>query len=97
MSGFTLTADGSVLPLRYTGILRPYLMVPVRLSDTRYSANYVIFKVVHTLGLSDYTQSFTMRGNAVSAATSASAGLPAPSAAVAGAAAVSFNIQVDIF
>jgi len=97
MSGFTLTADGSVLPLRYTGILRPYLMVPVRLSDTRYSANYVIFKVVHTLGLSEYTQSFTMRGNAVSAAKSASAGQPALSAAVAGAAAVSFNIQVDIF
>ncbi len=97
MSGFTLTADGSVLPLCYTGILRPYLMVPVRLSDTRYSANYVIFKVVHTLGLSEYTQSFTMRGNAVSSAKSASAGLPAPSAAVAGAASVSFNIQVDIF
>jgi hypothetical protein len=97
MSSFTLTADGSVLPLCYTGILRPYLMVPVRLSDSRYSTNYIIFKVVHTLGLSEYTQSFTMRGNAVSAPKSAGAGLPAPFVAVAGAAAVSFNIQGNIF
>ncbi len=97
MSSFTLTADGSVLPLRYTGILRPYRRVPVKLSDTRYSSSYVIFKVVHTLGISDYTQSFTMRGNTVSPAKSASAGLPAPSASVAGAAAVSFNLQGNIF
>ena len=97
MSGFTLTAEGSVLPLCYTGILRPYRMVPVKLSDTRYSSNYVIFRVVHTLGVSEYTQSFSLRGNAVSAPKSANAGLPAPSASVAGALAVSFNLQVDIF
>jgi len=97
MSSFTLSAEGSVLPLRYTGILRPYRRIPVKLSDTRYSANYVIFKVIHTLGISEYTQSFSMRGNAVSPAKAPGAGLPAPSASIAGAASVSFNLQVNIF
>src|SRR5262245_39041199 len=96
-SGYTLSAEGSVLPLRYTGILLPYKKVPVRLSDTRYSADYIIFKVVHTLGISEYTQSFSMRANAVSEAASPTGGLPAPSASANGAAAVSFNIQMDIF
>ena len=96
-SSFTLSAEGSVLPSCYPAILVPYKMVPVRLSNSRFSTDYVIFKVTHTLGRSEYTQSFSVRGNAVSPQNSPSASLPAPSAAVAGAAAVSFNIQVDIF
>jgi len=96
MSGFTLSADGSVLPQRYTGILRPYRMIPVKLSDSRYSSNYIIYKVVHTLGISEYTQSFSMRGNVVSVEKPASGGLPALAAAAGGAAA-SFNIQLSIF
>ena len=65
-SSFTVRADGDVLPQCYGAILSPYRMVRARVSNSRYSANYVIFKVVHTLGLSEYTQSFSVRGNAVS-------------------------------
>jgi hypothetical protein len=96
-SSFTVRAEGAVLPLCYGAILSPYRMVPARVSNSRYSGNYVIFKVTHTLGLSEYTQSFTVRGNAVSPQTSPSASVPAAAAGVAGAASVSFNIQVDIF
>jgi hypothetical protein len=53
----------------------------------------VIFKVTHTLGLSEYTQSFTVRGNTVSPQASVSASVPSPSAAIA----ASFNVQVNIF
>ena len=71
-SALTMTADGSVLPLRYGGVLSPYRVIPVRLSDSRFSTHYVIFKVVHTLNHSNYTQSFTVKGNAVSSAVSGS-------------------------
>lgn len=91
-SGYTLKADGSVLPLRYTGILQAYKVVPVRLSDSRYSGNFLIFKVTHTLGRSEYTQSFTMRGNAVSPAKSSGPSVPAPSASVS----ASFNVQFGV-
>lgn len=89
-SGYTLKADGSVLPLRYTGILVPYKVVPVRLSDSRYSGNYLIFKVTHTLGRSEYTQSFNMRGNAVSPPKAAGPSVPAPSASM------SINVQFGV-
>ena len=92
-SGFSLEADGSVLPLCYAGVLSPYRVVAVRLSDSRFSANYVVFKVVHTLTASSYTQSFTVKGNAVSPSASASASAPAASAS----ASASFNVQVSIF
>ncbi len=96
-SSYTLSADGEVLPQCYNGILRPYMMVPVRVSNSRYSTDYVIRRVTHTLGLSEYTQSFSVVGKAVSPETSPSVSAPAAAAAVAGAAAVSFNIQADIF
>ena len=92
-SGYTLSADGSVLPMCYGAILSPYRMVSVRLSNSRYSTDYVIHKVIHTLGISEYTQSFSVRGNAVSPEASPSASMPEISASLA----VSFNIQVDIF
>jgi len=92
-SSFTLSAEGSVLPLCYGAMLSPYRRVRARLSNSRYSTTYVIFKVTHTLGVSEYTQSFTVRGNAVSPETSVSASVPSPSAAIAAA----FNVQVDIF
>lgn len=91
-SGYTLSAEGSVLPIRYSAILQPYKAVPVRLSDSRYSGNYLIFKVTHTLGRSEYTQSFTMRGNAVSASAAGGPSTPAPSASVS----ASFNIQFGV-
>lgn len=93
-SALSIEADGSVLPFCYTGVLSPYRVVPVRLSDSRYSTNYVIFKVTHTLTRSQYTQSFTVKGNAVSA-KKGGGGPSAPAASAS--AAVSFNIQVDIF
>ncbi len=94
-SGYTLSSDGSVIPACYSAVLSPYKMVSVRLSNSRYSGGYVIFKVTHTLGISEYTQSFSVRGNAVAPEADASASLPQPSAGIA--AAFSFNIQVDIF
>lgn len=64
--GYMYNAEGSVLPRRYEGILQPYKAVLVQLSDSRYSGDYVIHRVVHTLNKSEYTQSFTMRRNAIS-------------------------------
>lgn len=95
-SAYTLSAEGSIIPQTYTGILQPYKLVSVRVSNSRYSTDYVIKRVTHTLGRSEYTQGFSLLGNAVSPATSAGASAPAPSAAAAGAFAASFNIQMDI-
>lgn len=95
-SSYTIRAEGAVIPQRFRGILSPYRMIRARVSNSRYSSQYVIFKVTHTLGISEYTQSFSVRGNAVTPEASVSASSPA-AAVAAGAAAVSFNIQVDIF
>ncbi len=92
-SSFTVRAEGSVLPLCYGAILSPYRRLRARVSNSRHSTTYVIFKVTHTLGISEYTQSFSVRGNAVSPAASVSASIPSASAAIAAA----FNVQVDIF
>jgi hypothetical protein len=92
-SAYSIEATGSTLPLCYNGVLTPYRMVSVRVSDSRYSTDYVIFKVTHTLTRSHYTQTFTLRGKAVSEKKGASATSPAASASVA----ASFNIQVSIF
>lgn len=95
-ASYTIRAEGSVLPQCYPAILSPYKRIGVRVSNSRYSTDYVIFKVTHTLGRSEYTQSFSVRGNA--ATPEASSGGPASSAlAAAGAASVGFNIQLDIF
>lgn len=93
-ASFTIGAEGSVMPHRFTAILTPYRMVSARLSNSRYSANYVIFQVTHTLGVSEYTQRFSVRGNSVSPETSPGASLPSASA-LAGA--VGFNTQRGIF
>lgn len=91
-ASFTVRAEGAVIPYRFTAILSPYRMVRARLSNTRYSANYVIFKVTHTLGISEYTQSFVVRGNSVAAETSSSAARPAAAAS----ASAGFNTQMGI-
>jgi hypothetical protein len=83
-SGYLYTAEGSVLPLRYPGILRPYALVPVQLADSRYSGNYVISKVTHTLGRSEYKQSFAMIRNAVSDSKNKNDLAPAAAAKKAG-------------
>lgn len=92
-SGFSLEATGSVMPFCYTGVLMPYRVVQAQISDSELSANYVIFKVKHTLNRSIYTQSFTLKGNSTSPAASTSASAPQPSAS----ASASFNVQVSIF
>jgi hypothetical protein len=65
-SSFTVSAEGAVVPQAFGAVLSPYRMVKARVSNIRYSADYVIFKVTHTLGISEYTQTFSVRGNAVS-------------------------------
>jgi hypothetical protein len=92
-SGFTLFAEGSVVPGIYSAILSPYKMLSVRVSNSRFSAGYVISKVVHTLGISEYTQSFSALGNTASPQESSSASMPAAAAAVG----ASFNVQMGIF
>jgi len=92
-SSFTVSASGSVLPLCYGAILSPYRRLRARVSNSRYSTTYVIFKVTHTLGLSEYTQSFTVRGNAVSPQKSVGAAVTSAAASIA----ASFNIQGSIF
>jgi hypothetical protein len=91
-SGYTLRAEGNVNPSIYNAILSPYRMLTVRVSNSRYSSDYVIWRVVHTLGVSEYTQSFSVVGNAVAAG-----GGLAASPAAAAAPRVSFNVQQDIF
>jgi hypothetical protein len=81
-SGYTLSGSGDVLPQSYSGILRPYIKVSVRVSNSRYSSDYVVQSVTHTLGRSEYRQSFSVLGNAVSSEKSSSASAPAPAAAV---------------
>ena len=92
-SGYTLRADGAVLPSVYPAILSPYRMLSVRASNSRYSTGYVISRVVHTLGISEYTQAFSVIGNAVTAANSPGAGLPSAAAAPS----LNFNVQAGIF
>jgi hypothetical protein len=53
----------------------------------------VIQKVVHTLGVSEYTQSFTMLGNVVSASDASDISAPRAAASLA----TVFNVQMDIF
>ncbi|HEY0545859.1 MAG TPA: hypothetical protein VGC91_10820 [Pyrinomonadaceae bacterium] len=92
-SGFALEATGSVMPFCYTGVLTPYRIVQAQMSDTSMSANYVVFKVKHTLNRSIYTQAFSLKGNSISPAASTSADAPQPSANLS----VSFNMQVSVF
>jgi len=92
-SSFSLEATGSVVPFCYPAALSPYRMVLVKISNSQYSTKYLITQVTHTLTRSNYTQSFSMKGNAVSAAESGSAAAPSPSAGFN----ASFNIQMSIF
>lgn len=92
-SGYTLSAEGSVIPGVFSAILSPYKMLAVRLSNSRYSTGYVITKVVHTLGISQYSQSFNVIGNTVSIKNGAGPDVPQASASLT----ASFNVQVSIF
>lgn len=92
-SGFSLEATGNVVPFCYPAVLSPYRWVLVKISDSQYSSKYLITQVTHTLQRSIYKQSFSMKGNGVTAPAGGSAGAPQPSANPS----VSFNVQVSIF
>ncbi|HYY42591.1 MAG TPA: hypothetical protein VE775_07635, partial [Pyrinomonadaceae bacterium] len=92
-SGYAYEATGAVIPHCYAGVLAPYRVVAVRISDSPLSANYVVSKVTHHLTRSTYTQEFTLLGNAASTAAATSSSSPQPSAS----AGVSFNVQVGVF
>lgn len=92
-SGYSSEATGSVIPHCYTGVLSPYRVVLVRISDSKLSGKYLITKVTHTLTRSTYTQAFEMKGNGFTEEDPASANAPQASAS----AGVSFNVQVSIF
>ena len=89
-------AIGSVMPFYYKSVLSPYRLVPVKLSDSKLSGNYLLTRVTHTLNRSVYKQEFRARRNAASDAASGAPGAPASPQAAA-VFAVSFNIQGDIF
>jgi hypothetical protein len=65
--------------------------VLVKISNSQYSAKYLISQVTHTLTRSIYTQSFAMKGNSVTAGGKGSG--PQPSALLN----LGFNIQAGIF
>lgn len=90
-SGFSLAATGSIVAFGYQAALSPYRVVLVKISDSPYSAKYLISQVTHTLTRSIYTQSFAMKGNAISGGSTG--GGPQPSALLGAA----FNIQASIF
>jgi len=92
-SGFSLAATGAIVPFCYPAVLSPYHWVLVKISDSQYSTKYLITQVTHTLTRSIYRQSFSLKGNAVSAGASGNAGAPQPSANLG----ASFNVQVSIF
>jgi hypothetical protein len=90
-SGLSLEATGSILPFCYTGALSPYRCVAVKISDSAFSTTYLITQVTHTLSRSTYTQSFSAKGNAVSASSGGASG-PQPNAGLN----ATFNIQGSI-
>jgi phage protein D len=93
VSGLSLEATGSVEPFCYPAALSPYRCVAVKISDSAYSTVYLITQCTHTLTRSVYTQSFSVKGNAVSAPSGGGATAPQPSAGLS----VTFNIQGSIF
>ena len=66
-SSYSITVNGKIIQDTYPDILQPYKIIIVQLSNSKYSGNYLIKKVTHTLNRSNYSQSFTLIRNAVSA------------------------------
>ena len=79
-SGFSLEARGNIVPFCYSGVLSPYRCVSVKISDSAYSTTYLVTQVTHTLTRSIYTQSFSLKGNAVSGSSGSASSGPQPSA-----------------
>lgn len=66
-ANYNLEATGQVMANCYPGVLQPYRVVSVRGVDDRLSGNYLITRATHTLNRSQFSQSFTMKRNALSA------------------------------
>ena len=92
-SGLSLEGTGSILPFCYPAALSPYRCVAVKISDSAFSTIYLITQVTHRFTRSVYTQSFSVKGNAVSESSGGGATGPQPSAGLS----VTFNIQGSIF
>ncbi len=92
-SRYAADATGSVIPHCYQGVLSPYRAVMVMLSDSQFSAVYVITRVTHRLTRSTYTQDFSAKGDSISTASSDGAVGPQASASLS----LSFNVQGSIF
>lgn len=73
-SSYAFEVTGNVIGHCYTGVLQPYRVVTVMAGNTKLSGNYLIRRVTHTLTRSDYSQSFTLRRNAMSGSADRSTG-----------------------
>jgi hypothetical protein len=71
-ASYSVEATGEVIEGCYPAVLRPYSTVTVMGVDGRYSGEYRIKKVTHTINRSNYTQSFTLTTNAISAGAGSS-------------------------
>lgn len=92
-SALCLEATGSIVPFCYPAVLSPYRWVMVKISDSQFSTKYLLTRVTHRLTRSNYTQTFSVKGNGVTAAAGGSPTGPQPSASLN----VSFNLQLSIF
>ena len=75
--GRAIEATGSVRRGCYTGILSPLHPVTVQLGTTQTSGTYVIQKVTHRLGRSEYTQEFMLVSDALTEVAAGGALIPA--------------------
>ena len=70
-------ATGSVRQGCYSGILAPFHPVTTQLGTTNTSGKYMIEKVTHRLGRSEYTQDFTLVADQLSESAAGSSLIPA--------------------
>jgi hypothetical protein len=64
-SCYSLEATGNLFE-NYNSVLKPYHIISVRGINKTLSGNYLIWRVTHNLTLSSYSQSFSLKRNALS-------------------------------
>ena len=64
-SSWAITGEGELNTIAYGGILRAKRPVNVRGAGTQYSGTYYVERVLHVLSGDSYTQSFSLRRNAL--------------------------------
>ena len=75
-SALSIEARGVVREGVYGAALTPYNVVTVQASATEASGDYLIWKVVHAITRSSYTQTFKLRRNALSSVQSGASAVP---------------------